>query len=258
MSTLKETIKRRLVYRLIPQYNAIVILKDDQIVRWEGPGYVRINPFTECFGPMTRTGSGSTQLVSENVRSSDRTPVSVDVKILYNFEPKQCSKEMAFAMINVGSEVLKKIIKDNCDQIIRHIAGKYTGEELCSGSVLEGFERKIRFRLRDMVKKFGVTLLEPNGVAVTISTSDELTRAYEEAAKQKAMAETQRAITEIAASMPAEGVERILRADFAKMLSKGESSINFFASGEEMLDLPSHLLRHRSSIQTNGHQNGKL
>lgn len=260
MRTLKETIMRLLGYRLIPQDHVILIEGDGQIIRWKkGPGYVRRNAFTEWFGPVIPIGFDSTKLALENVYSSDRIPVNINLKVLYSFDPDKCDmKERTIAMLSGGPEVLKQIVQGDCDQIVRHITGKYTSEELCSGSTLEGFERKIRFRLRDTVKKFGITLLEPNGVAVTISIPDELRRTYEEAAKQKAIAETERVIAEIAASMPAEGVERRMRANFAEKLSKGESSINLFTSGgEEILDLPAHVLGQRSTIRANGHHNGK-
>ncbi len=248
MGTLRQAIKEMIGYRLIPENYVVLIERDGQAVRLEGPGYIRLKPLSENFGPMMRVGFYTTQLSLPEVRSADGVPFNIQAKLAYSFEPYCCNQQVAFYLIRNGPDALSGLVQNVGSQAVRHLAGGFTSVALRSGQNLQQLDWLVWRKLRRGLLPYGIFMPQSSNVAITqISPPTHLENTCELATEQKIIANALEAI-------PAKVADRMAAVEIINKLTTSGNSIQIISSLADFFKLPLNLPWNDTIIQSNGHQ----
>jgi hypothetical protein len=250
---IKQQIMKKLGYRLLVEDQLVLIERDGRAHRLAGPGgYIRLNAISEQFGPTIRIRPRSAQLTLHNVRSADRIPFSINVKVLYNFNPRRCNPQIGFDLVRNAPGALEAIVQYYGGQVVRHTAGDLMSIDLCSGQILVSLETTICHDLHVDLLPFGISVLQPSGVTITeIEPPANLKAAYDKAKGYQVIADTLNAVTPTLA-------DRVMAAGLIDKLAANGGSVQLISSLDDLLNLSSNLPADHAVVPTNGQDSTKL
>ncbi len=159
MANLRDLTKKLSLHRKIPELHAIIVEQGGQIIRLEGPGYVRINRLSEDFGPVIRTGPQSpVQVELQNVRSKDGLPFTLKATVFYGFDPYKCNLKTHPHFLRNAPNPQQGILQNFATEVIRNIVGKFQATQMRLGDTPEQLETQVKPALRRKVLFAGIDL----------------------------------------------------------------------------------------------------
>jgi regulator of protease activity HflC (stomatin/prohibitin superfamily) len=159
MSILKHTLMVVTLHRLIPEQHVVIVERDGLANRLEGPGYVRINPFSEEFGPQIRLGpQPPVELSLNDVRSADGDIFDLQLTILYGFDPRRCNLQKTPGLVRNAPGAQAGILKRSGQQIVHEVMGEFSSLQLRSGGTRGEIEQRVKSRLHHTMLFAGVQL----------------------------------------------------------------------------------------------------
>lgn len=159
MNTLKHTMMILTFHRLIPEQHVVIVERDGQADRLEGPGYVKIDRLTEKFGPEVRFGPQQpVELPLDDVRSADGDIFGLELTIMYGFDPRRCNLQKAPGLVRNAPGAQEGILKKLGQQITHEVVGKFSSLQLRSGGTRGEIEQQIKPQLYRAVRFAGIQL----------------------------------------------------------------------------------------------------
>jgi hypothetical protein len=159
MFNLRDIMMRMQLQRLIPEQHVVIIERDGQADRLEGPGYVKIDRLTEQFGQVIKFGPlAPVELLLEDARSAEGDVFGLQLTITYGFDPKRCNIRKAPGLVRNAPAAQEGILKKFGQQIAHQVIGGYSSSLLRLGSTRGELELAIKSRLRRAVLFAGIEL----------------------------------------------------------------------------------------------------
>ena len=159
MANFRDLKKKLSLHRKVPEQHTVIVERDGQIARLEGPGYVRINRLSEDFGPIIRTGPQSpVQVDLQNARSKDGWLFGLKCVVFYGFDPHKCNIKTRPNLLRNAPDAQRSILEGFTKQAIRNIIGEFPAEQLRLGNAPEQLEDALKPSLRRKVLFAGIEL----------------------------------------------------------------------------------------------------
>lgn len=128
-------------------------------LRWKAPLFER------ALDPI-KTGIRVANFNFKEVLSRDNIPYSVQMTVLYTFNPNKAEKVAAAQLVKVEETLLKAIVRDYTNQGLRRLAARY-GAECLSGTItMTMIEQNLTASLTSTLRPLGLAPLKRNGILI--------------------------------------------------------------------------------------------
>lgn len=147
-----------------PDNHVVPILHLEQYDRVEKPGFFWIIPGVERTLPAVKTSIYVGNFYFEEVLSQDNLPLTIQMTVLFTFQPAQAFKDAAAVLVRADEGLLKTIVQDYTSQGIRRLALRHTAKELCNDATLVQIERDLTHFLKAEMRDLGIAPLKTGGL----------------------------------------------------------------------------------------------
>ena len=102
----------------------------------------------------------------EELLSRDNIPYTVQVTILFTFNPDKAIKPAAAQLVKGGEQLLKTIVRDYTNQGLRRLAARYGAECLSNDITLTLIEKNLTAYLISTMRPLGLAPLKRDGILI--------------------------------------------------------------------------------------------
>jgi len=182
MATLNKIINKVRMRVLVPEQHKAVIVRDGQIDRLAGPGYISYNRLSEEIDGFIKTGPQPPVTIELfQIRSSDSYLVDIRCQIGWSFDPRRCNLNLLPHLIRTAPDIQRNIITGFGTRIIRDIVGSFTVAQLRQGLTPSEIEFQIKTKLYPNIRFAGIILFPPTVESLSLPhTLDNALRQAEE------------------------------------------------------------------------------
>lgn len=147
-----------------PDNHATPIFRLGRYHQVRGPGFFWTIPLIESTLPPVKTGLHVGNFYFTEVLSQDNIPFTIQMTVLFTFQPDKALKTAAAQLVQGGENVLSVIVKDYANQGVRRLAAKYRAEQLGNSDTLSSIERNLTSYLTTTMRVLGIAPLKNDGV----------------------------------------------------------------------------------------------
>ena len=251
MKWLIKTLGRIVGLHFAPDNHLTPVLRLGRYRRVAGPGFFWINPLLSSTLPPVSTGVRVTKLLFTEVLSQDNIPFTVELTVLYTFDPAASLPNVAAQLVRAPTTVLDDIVKDYASQGLRRLASRYKAETLSSEDASGSIETNLTNFLRAEMTVLGLAPLRKGGVLLKEIIAPEKF--------QRAMLVVRRleAILAVLARHPADSlIQQMLQTEFVTGLSEIEGDLTLLSTLAPLESLPLDTLLDMQKVSIPSGQNG--
>lgn len=147
-----------------PDNHVVPVLRLEQFNRVEGSGFFPIIPLLERTLPPVKTSLYIGNFFFEEVLTRDNIPFSIQLTILFTFDPRSARKEAAAMLVRRDENALKLIVKDYTSQGIRRLVSRFRAEDMSREATMSGIRRDLAHLLKGELHALGIAPLPSGGV----------------------------------------------------------------------------------------------
>ncbi len=161
---LKLRLGRRFGVRWVGDYELAVIYRMEQYDRVMGPGFFRINPFTQTVRSVISVAPDFISISVSGIQTRDALQMGVAIALAYVFDPRSVPRDKAALFVKWQRDVHRAIVTDNAQRAMQVAMPEFFAEQVCRGEVFELIEQKfldaLTRRLQPLALKplFGMVL----------------------------------------------------------------------------------------------------
>ena len=200
-----------------PDNHVTPVLRLGRYHRVRGPGFFWIIPLLERTLPPVKTSLYVGNFFFEEVLSRDNIPFSIQMTVLFTFNPASANKNAAAVLVRGGERLLHIIVRDYTNQGLRRLTTRFMAEGLNYDTTMSGIEQDLARFLRATLVDLGLAPLKTGGVLIKETVApDKFKRAMFDVRHDEAILEVLRAYP-----LPAllQGLNQVLLANSLKDLT---------------------------------------
>jgi hypothetical protein len=156
MKRLLGKLGRTIGIHFAPDNHLVPILRLGRFHRLEGPGFFPIIPLIEEALPPVSFGVQVGNFIFEEVLSQDNIPFTVQMTVLFKFDPREAIPQIAAQLVRVEPYVLQSIVRDYVNQGLRRIASTFRAEEMSSAGARHAIEQNLARYIKGQLKILGL------------------------------------------------------------------------------------------------------
>ncbi|MFN8594976.1 MAG: SPFH domain-containing protein [Anaerolineae bacterium] len=150
--------------RWVGDYELAVIYRLEQYDKVMGPGFFRINPFTQTVRSVISVAPDFISVPIPSVQTRDALQLDLSIALAYVFEPFSVPHEKIALFVKWPQLVRRAIVTDNAQRALQAAMPEFYAEQVCRGEVFVPLEQKflavLTSRLQPLALKplFGMVL----------------------------------------------------------------------------------------------------
>jgi regulator of protease activity HflC (stomatin/prohibitin superfamily) len=150
--------------RWVGDYELAVVYRMERYDKVMGPGYFRINPFTQTVRSVINVAPDFISTTVSGIQTRDALQLGVGMALAYVFDPRSIPRDNAALFVKWPREVRRAIVTDHTQRAMQVAMPDFFAEQVCRGEVFERIERKflnaLTSRLQPLALKplFGMVL----------------------------------------------------------------------------------------------------
>ncbi len=149
-----------------PDNHTTPILRLGRYHRVKGPGLLWIIPFFEKVLPPVKTSIHVGTFFFEEVQSQDNIPFTIQITVLFTFQPDRARKAAAAQLVKGGDALFNTIVKDYTNQGLRRLVAKYEAETLSNQQTMTIIEYNLVHYLTATMRVLGLAPLKNDGILI--------------------------------------------------------------------------------------------
>jgi hypothetical protein len=102
----------------------------------------------------------------EDVLSQDNIPFTMQMTVLFKFEPRLAPQMVAAQLVRAPASLLKVIVKDYADEGLRRIASTFRAEEMSGAVARRVIEQDLTRYLKAQLRILGLVPIDPGGLLI--------------------------------------------------------------------------------------------
>ncbi len=166
MKRLLSFLGRFMGLHFAPDNHVVPVLRLEQYHRAQGPGFFWIMPLLERTLPAVKTSLYVGPFFFEEVLSKDNIPFSVQLTVLFTFDPNAALKSAAAVLVRGDPNLLPGIVRDYTSQGLRRLASRYHAEILGNAATMSTIERDLARSLKAEMYALGIAPLPKGGILI--------------------------------------------------------------------------------------------
>jgi regulator of protease activity HflC (stomatin/prohibitin superfamily) len=188
----------------IPELSVGVVYrtKGEQFARFLEPGTHRLNPFSETLGASISTAGQSSSGQTKNIQAIGGLTVNSDWSVAYTLRPQKIATAKRPKLARALPSKAENIIRQQISNILHHVIGEYTLEQLSEPGTHRRLERQVRQMARMRLEPLGFELNNfmldalhlPAHIRATLEAAHE--RAMQAEQEARALARLQQVISQ--------------------------------------------------------------
>ena len=213
-------------FHFTPDNHVSPVLRFGHYHRAEKSGYFWTIPLLERTLPSVKTSIYVANYTFRKVTSRDNIPFSIEMTVLFSFNPAVALKNAAAVLVRADENLLRAIVRDYTNRGLRRLAARYEAEQLRSTDSMSAIERDLTSHLRGEIQPLGIVPLRKGGLLIKeVVGSEKFEIAIVNARRLEVFLHA-------LARFPAPGlVEQAIQAGFITNLEDLESDLTFLMSG---------------------------
>lgn len=157
---LKAKLGRPFGYHWVGDNQKAVVLRDERYFGVRGPGWFRINPFTERVGAIINMAADNMSTPLSDIQTKDGVKFSLTLALRHKLAPELTKElEIAAQAVEWSMDKRRGILTQYAQWVLQDIVRHCYGESLIRGEGWREVEAKMLKAVRDEVKYFALNLL---------------------------------------------------------------------------------------------------
>ncbi|MCP5097627.1 MAG: hypothetical protein GY943_18930 [Chloroflexi bacterium] len=149
-----------------PDNHLTPILRYGMYNRLVPPGYNRINPLLEEQLPAFKTSIRVAKLKFDELLSADGIPFTIQLTVLYKFDPRKSPANVIAQFARVPARVLEDIVADYTAQGLRRLIARHMAQSVFLSSTISDVERDLCRFLNAEMRILGISLPSSGSVII--------------------------------------------------------------------------------------------
>ena len=151
---------KQLAYVTVPEMKVGVIFRrdGDRFVRFLTPGRHWIRPFTQEFRATIPMNPDTATETCYQVQTSNGLAVDIEWSLAYNLDPFQIKTDSQAKLARNLPRKSGTIAAKHVNNILRHVVGQYSIEDLYASGVQSRLERQVRQQATARLSQLGFTI----------------------------------------------------------------------------------------------------
>ena len=148
---------KQLAYITVPEMEVGVVFRRDEgrFVRYLTPGRHWIRPFTQEFRTTIPMNPDTASETCYHVQTSNGLGVDIEWSLAYNLDPFQIKVDSKAKLARTLPRKSGKLAAKHVNNVLRHIVGQYSIEDLYASGVQSRLERQVRQQVTARLSKLG-------------------------------------------------------------------------------------------------------
>lgn len=156
--SLRLFFERPLGLRWVPDNHLAVVYRMEMYHGLRGPGFFRINPFTETVRREVSLNPDYISTEISSIQTQDAVQLGLRIALAYVFDPRPLPRKEALVFVEWPKGIHRAIMTDNAITALQAILPKYRADQVCRGQVFEEIRQQLLDELTERLKSLG---LEP-------------------------------------------------------------------------------------------------
>ena len=152
----------------VPDNHVAPVLHLGRYDRVGGPGFFWIIPIIERTLPPIKTSLYVGNFVFSEVLSKDNIPFTMNLTVLFAFDPASALKAAAAQFVRAGEGVLMQVVREFTNRRLRRLVADFNAEQLCGPARLGAIERDLPRYLKNEMRLLGLAPLSAQDGGVMI------------------------------------------------------------------------------------------
>jgi hypothetical protein len=142
--------------RWVPDNHLGVVYRMEMYHSLRGPGFFRINPFTESVKQEVSLNPDFIATHVANLNTRDAVQLGLRVALAFVFDPRPLPREKALVFVKWPPHILRAIVTDFANSALLNILPKYYAEEICRGELFETIQQRLEASLKTSLEPLAI------------------------------------------------------------------------------------------------------
>jgi hypothetical protein len=142
--------------RWVPDNHLGVVYRMEMYQGLRGPGFFRINPFTESVKRQVNLNPDFITTPIPSLNTRDAVQLGLQVALAYVFDPRTLPPDKAMIYVKWPRHILRAIVTNFTIGALLSITPKYYAEQICRGELFETIEQSLMDELTNRLRPLAI------------------------------------------------------------------------------------------------------